>query len=90
MGECEVCGNRYDKAFDVMMQGVTRTFRQLRVRHPRARDAVQPLRLPDHRPRHGGRWALFLLRPLCEAERRAQDAGSNRERHAATREANQS
>ena len=26
MGECEVCGNRYDKAFDVVMQGVTHTF----------------------------------------------------------------
>jgi hypothetical protein len=26
MGECEVCGNRYDKSFDVIMQGQTHTF----------------------------------------------------------------
>lgn len=26
MARCEVCGNDYDKAFDVIMQGVTHTF----------------------------------------------------------------
>lgn len=26
MGKCEVCGNTYDKAFDVVMQGTTHTF----------------------------------------------------------------
>jgi hypothetical protein len=26
MGQCEVCGNRYDKAFDVVMQGKSHTF----------------------------------------------------------------
>ena len=26
MAQCEVCGNRYDKSFDVIMQGVTHTF----------------------------------------------------------------
>lgn len=26
MGVCEVCGNQYDKAFQVVMQGITHTF----------------------------------------------------------------
>jgi hypothetical protein len=26
MAECEVCGNTYDKAFNVVMQGATHTF----------------------------------------------------------------
>jgi hypothetical protein len=26
MAQCEVCGNRYDKSFDVVMEGQTHTF----------------------------------------------------------------
>ncbi len=26
MGQCEVCGNRYDKSFDIVMEGQTHTF----------------------------------------------------------------
>jgi hypothetical protein len=26
MGTCEVCGNRYDKSFDVIFEGATHTF----------------------------------------------------------------
>jgi hypothetical protein len=26
MAQCEVCGNRYDKSFDIVMEGSTHTF----------------------------------------------------------------
>jgi hypothetical protein len=26
MGQCEVCGNRYDKSFEVIVQGTSHTF----------------------------------------------------------------
>ena len=58
---CEVCGNEYDKVFEVNMDGNDPRVRLLRVRHPGAGTAVRQLRLPDHRPRHGGRRHVLLF-----------------------------
>ena len=54
MGRCEVCGNEYDKSFEVTVAGTTPT-RQLRVRHPRVRPHLRELRVQDRRPRRRGR-----------------------------------
>ena len=65
MAKCEVCGNVYDKTFTRDHDGREHSrLRRLRVRHPRPRSPMPPLRVHDHRPRHGEREPVLLLRPL--------------------------
>jgi hypothetical protein len=67
MAQCEVCGNDYDKAFQVIVADTHPYLRQLRVRNPCGRTHLLPLRLPGHRPRRRGRRPHLLLRQLRQA-----------------------
>ena len=68
LSTCEVCGNDYDKAFQVTLGGATHVFRQFRVRDSRARSHVQPLRLSNPRSwRRERTRRRVLLRILREA-----------------------
>ena len=53
---CEVCGNVYDKCFEVKMGG-----------HTCAGAHPCPLRLPHHRSWYGDGECLLLLCPLCQS-----------------------
>ena len=70
MAQCEVCGNNYDKSFEVIHGGTVAHVRQLRVRHSSARADVCALPLQDRRPRHRGERHVLLLRALREEIRR--------------------
>ena len=67
MASCVVCGNEYDKSFEVLPAGEGRGagVRQLRVCDPPPRTDVRPLRMSDHRSWRRGRRAHVLLRELC-------------------------
>jgi hypothetical protein len=57
MPKCEVCGNDYDKSFEVIAAGVRHTFDSFEC-------AIQSMRTPrlsGDRTRHGSRWPLLLL-----------------------------
>ena len=69
MGQCDVCGNDYDKAFRVTQGDRTMTFDSF-VRHPRHGPPMRPLRMPRGWPRHRGQGQDLLLRPLRSAGRR--------------------
>ena len=57
MAVCETCGNDYDKAFTVSMNGRQPHLRQLRMRDPEAAPTCDQCGVRNHRPRHGGRRA---------------------------------
>ena len=76
MAKCEVCGNEYDKAFQISMPGEgTPTPRQLRVCDSRARAIVRVLRRQGDWTRCRGRGSLLLLRPLREYGRYGRRLG---------------
>ena len=77
MATCEVCGNDYDKSFEVTIGGLDAHVRQLRVRDPRPRADVRALRLPRDRARGGGRRPDLLLRALRGAGRSGRALGPN-------------
>ena len=70
-GTCEVCGNEYDKAFEIDDRREAPRLRQLRVRDPGARAALRALRVPRDRPRDRGGGEDVLLRALRARVRRA-------------------
>ena len=53
MAKCDVCGNNYDKSFEVRMAGKTYTFDSFECAIHRAGAGVRTLRMQDHRAR---RW----------------------------------
>jgi hypothetical protein len=59
MATCETCGNDYDKAFQVTMNGKAHTYDSFEC----AIHALAP-RNPDRRARHGEGGQLLLLRAL--------------------------
>lgn len=64
MPRCDVCGNDYDKAFQVIQFWGAVDFRQLRVRHPPAGADLRPLWMDDHRAQdRSGRKVLLLWEP---------------------------
>ncbi len=65
MGTCEVCGNEYEKAFEVVAAGGEARLRQLRVCDSQDGPGLRALPVPDRRSRGRGRWPLLLLRQLC-------------------------
>ena len=52
MGICSLCGNDYDKSFEVTLGGKSYTFDSFGIRHPSPGPGLRPLRLPDHRARN--------------------------------------
>ena len=67
MPTCDVCGNEYDKAFQVMRQGRTMTFDSFECAIPGDGALLRALRLQDRRAwGRGGRQHL-LLRSLRAA-----------------------
>ena len=67
MARCDVCGNDYDKAFQVTQQGRTMTFDSFEMRDSGDGADVRPLRLQGCRPRCRGRRQDLLLCSLCQA-----------------------
>ena len=65
MARCETCGNDYDKAFQVSMNGSTHTFDSFECRDPRARADLRELRHSYCRPRPGEGRHVLLLRAHC-------------------------
>ena len=81
MAKCDVCGNDYDKAFQVVSaQGSSRTFDSFECAIQRTCPDMRPLPLQDHRARHRGARHILLLRALCQAS-----GVSGRRRSRATR-----
>lgn len=66
MAKCEVCGNEYDKTFELIAAGARHTFRQLRMRDPGNCSHLRALPLPRHRARSRSQRAVLLLRTLRE------------------------
>jgi hypothetical protein len=60
MATCEVCGNEYDKTFELIQQGRRHVFDSDR----RGRAPVRALPVHDHRTRGRSRRAHVLLRQL--------------------------
>ena len=67
MAICEVCGNDYDKAFEVNMMGATHTFDSLRMRHACAGASLRALRRARRGPRGRAGRPHLLLRALRRA-----------------------
>ena len=67
MAQCEVCGNEYDKAFQISMPGEgTRTFDSFECAIHALAPILRVLRRQGDWPRRRGRRPLLLLRPLRE------------------------
>jgi hypothetical protein len=63
MAKCDVCGNNYDKSFEVRMAGKTYTFDSFECAiHKLA--GVRALRVPHHRAWDGERRPNVLLRDV--------------------------
>jgi hypothetical protein len=61
---CDVCGNEYERTFEVTMAGITYTFDSFRVRDSKACADMQSLSVPNPRPRRRCRRSYVLLRTL--------------------------
>lgn len=62
MAKCQVCGNDYDKSFEVTAAGARHTFDSFEC----AIQAMAPVCEHCDRTRSRGQWPLFLLCALCE------------------------
>ena len=65
MAPCEVCGNNYDKSFEIILGGKSHTFDSFECA---IQALLSMLRLSDHRPRRRESGTGFLLRTLCRAD----------------------
>jgi hypothetical protein len=69
MAKCDVCGNDYDKAFQVVSaQGSSRTFDSFECAIHALAPTCAPLPVQDHWARHRGARHILLLRALCQGE----------------------
>ena len=78
MGTCEVCGNKYDMAFEVVAAGARHVFDSFECAIHKDGTGLRALWLQDHRPRRRGRGAFLLLRELRENGRRPGIPGLGR------------
>jgi len=75
MAKCDVCGNDYDKTFQITQQGRTQTFDSFEC----AIHAIAPTcthcscRIVGHGVEEGGK--IYCLRPLCETAGRSDGSG---------------
>jgi hypothetical protein len=67
MSKCEVCGNEYDKSFELIAAGARHTFDSFEMRDSSDCAHLRALQVPGYRTRRGGRWPFLLLRPLRTA-----------------------
>ena len=57
MTKCEICGNDYDRAFEVDRRQESPCLRQLRMRDTGAGAGLLTLWVPHYRARRGGKWS---------------------------------
>jgi hypothetical protein len=74
MATCETCGNDYDKAFQVKMNGSTHTFDSFECAIHALAPTCAHCGTPHRRPRAREGQRDVLLRPLRVARRRARAA----------------
>jgi hypothetical protein len=80
MAVCEICGNDYDKAFEIRAQDERHTFDSFECAIPGACADLRTLRLPRDRPRRRIGRPRLLLRAL---RRRGRRLGGARPRNGA-------